>query len=351
MLRIEQGMVERVAHARSAADLHDLVQNAIRLEFSTIPPYLTALLSLHPGKNREIWSIIHEVVVEEMLHMTIGCNILNAIGGTPTIAAPDFLPVYPGPLPMGIGGLTVPLEKFSLDLVRSVFMEIEEPEKPLDIPLVGGVAAATPQFATIGSFYAALKAKLGELGDAIFTGDPARQVVPLAWFGSDRSLAITGSAAAMRAIDLIVEEGEGRPDTPFDPDGGYAHYYKFWEIAELRRIAADASAPDGFAFSGAAIPFDAAAVWDLTPNQTLDGLDRDSLAGRRASQFSFVFTKLMHALQVTFDGSPQGFDAAMGLMFELKLAGQMLVQLPAVVNGVPTGRNAGPVFRYSLFPM
>lgn len=351
MLQIERAFVERIAGAKSGADLHEMVHNAIRLEFSTIPPYLTALLSLKPGKNREIWSIIHEVVVEEMLHMTIGCNILNAIGGRPALAAPDFLPTYPGPLPMGIGGLNVPLQKFSLDLVRTIFMEIEEPEKPLDIPLVGGLAAPAPEFATIGLFYAALKTKLGELGDGIFTGDPARQVVPVAWFGEDRAFAITNGATAMRAIDLIVEEGEGTPERPFDPDGGLAHYYKFWEIAELRRIKPDTSAPDGFSFSGTAIPFDANEVWDLTPNQALNGLDPDSLAGRRASQFSFVFTKLMHALEATFDGNPQAFDQAMGLMFELKLAGQMLVQLPAVTSSAPTGRNAGPVFAYSLVPV
>jgi len=327
-----------------------MVQNAIQLEFSTIPPYLTAMLSLHPDGNREIWSLIHEVVVEEMLHMTIGCNILNAIGGQPTLASADFLPKYPGPLPMGIGGLTVPLEKFSLDIVRNIFMEIEEPERPLDIPVLEDLAAQVPEFATIGAFYAARKAKIKQLGDDIFTGDPARQVLPVAWFGK-RAFAIDGAETAAKAIDLVVEEGEGTPDSPFDPDGAFAHYYKFWEIAELRHIAADGSAPQGFSFSGPHIPFDAGKVWNLTPNQTLDGLDTNSLAGRRASQFSFVFTKLMNALHTSFNGNPGNFDAAMGLMFELKLAGQMLVQLPTIKNGAQTGMTAGPVFAYSYVPV
>ena len=42
--------------------------------------------------------------------MTIGCNILNAVGGTPGLNEPGFLPRYPGPLPMGIGDLAVPLQ-------------------------------------------------------------------------------------------------------------------------------------------------------------------------------------------------------------------------------------------------
>jgi hypothetical protein len=49
---------QAVGAARTATDLHDLVQAAIRLEFSTIPPYLTAMLSLRPGANREIWGNI-----------------------------------------------------------------------------------------------------------------------------------------------------------------------------------------------------------------------------------------------------------------------------------------------------
>lgn len=348
MLQIDRSYIDAIAGAQNGPELYNLVQNAIQLEFSTIPPYLTAMLSLHPDKNREIWALIHEVVVEEMLHMTIGCNILNAIGGQPGMAAPEFLPSYPALLPMGIGGLIVPLEKFSTDLMRNVFMEIEEPEEPIDIPLTAGAAMA-PAFGTIGAFYAALKDKLDELGDAAFVGDPSRQVVPTAWFG-DRAYPITNKTEALEAIDLIVEEGEGTPDTPLDPDGGIAHYYKFWEIAELRRIKADQNAPKGFSFSGEHIPFATDGVWDLTPNQKLADLDPDSLAGRRASQFSFVFTKLMQVLGATFDGAPDRFDAAMGLMFELKLAGQMLVQLPAVKNGLPTGKRAGPVFEYSMVP-
>ena len=68
-----------------------------------------------------------------MLHMAICANLLNAIGGTPQINHANFVPTYPGPLPLGIAdGLTVSLEKFSLGLVQNVFMEIEEPAHPRD---------------------------------------------------------------------------------------------------------------------------------------------------------------------------------------------------------------------------
>ena len=349
MLRIAPAFVQEIARARAPEDLHRTVKEAIRLEFSTIPPYLTAMLSLRAGANREIWNVIHRVVIDEMLHMTIACNILSALGGRPAIADAGFLPQYPGPLPMSIGdGLIVPLEKFSIDLMKNVFMEIEEPENPISIPTIA--LATETDVRTIGAFYMQLKATILALGDSIFIGDPNRQVVPQSWFG-ERAFPIHTAADAARAIDIIVEEGEGTTESPVDPDGDFAHYYSFEEIFRLRRIAKDTSVPEGFSFSGPAIPFDASAVWDITPNQKLTEIDRDSLAGRRASQFSFVFTKLMRALDKTFNGSPDGFDSAIGLMFELKLAGQMLVQLPAIRNGAPTGKNAGPVFEYSDIPV
>lgn len=350
MLKIAPEYVRDLYLAQSAEDLHRLVEQAIRLEFSTIPPYLTAMLSLHPGTNRGIWGTIHEVVVDEMLHMTIACNILNAVGGRPPLADPSFLPTYPGSLPMGIGDdLVVGLEPFTTDLMKRVFMEIEEPEEPIHIP-TAEAARDLPQFSTIGAFYTALAHALERLGDSVFVGDPERQAVPTTWFG-DRAFPILNVADAVRAIALIIEEGEGTPASPLDPDGEFAHYYRFEEIWRLKRIAPDPSAPGGYSFSGPTIPFDPAAVWPITPNQRLADLDHDSLAGRRASRFSFVFTKLMQALDRTFDGSPERFEAAMGLMFELKLAGQALVQLPAIKNGQNTERNAGPTFEFRALPV
>ena len=61
--------------------------------------------------------------------MSLACNILNAIGGSPAIDHPQFVPQYPGPLPGAVETqLIVPLAGFSLDLVKNVFMVIEEPE-------------------------------------------------------------------------------------------------------------------------------------------------------------------------------------------------------------------------------
>jgi Ferritin-like len=349
MLQIDRAAVDTVNGASSADDLVGLVQEAIRLEFSTIPPYLTTMLSLKPRQNREIWQTIHDIVVDEMLHMAITCNLLNALGQRPMIADRDFVLTYPSSLPLGIGtGLVVGLEPFSRDIVKRVFMEIEEPENPLVFRAARRLDEAVPSFSTIGEFYRSLAAKLVELGDGAFSRDPARQVVAPRWFPAERLFAITDTATATRALSLIIEEGEGTPISPIDPDGDIAHYYRFEGIWRGRRLIRDTTTAAGFSFSGPPYPFTADGVWPLTANQRLAGLDRDTEAWRRGHQFRVTFTRLLTALQRVFDGDPQHFDTAMGVMFELKLAGQVLASQPAILNGNPTGLTAGPVFEYAI---
>jgi hypothetical protein len=348
MLKIAPSYLRDVAAATRAEDLHQLLQRAIELEHATIPPYTTALLSLKPGTNQEIRDIIHSVTIDEMLHMAIAANVLNAIGGRPRIDDPDFVPTYPGHLPMGIGeGLVVGLEGFSRDLVKNVFMEIEEPEDPIEFPVLRALDAGLPEptFATIGQFYRAVIDKIANLGDSVITGDAARQVVSETWFG-DRLFPIRSAAAACRALTLIIEEGEGTPVSPVDPDGDLAHYYRFAEIFHGRRLIKDESAAQGYSYSGPSITIDTEGVYTLVANQKAEDLDPDTDARRHANQFGFTYTKLLKALQRTFDSEPDQLGAALGLMFELKLTGQVLCALPAIVDGQQTGKNAGPAFEY-----
>ncbi|MFN4089492.1 MAG: ferritin-like domain-containing protein, partial [Alphaproteobacteria bacterium] len=65
---------------RDVASLHRHLYAAMQLEHATIPPYLTALYSIHPGTNREAWHVIRTVAVEEMLHLTLVGNVMNAVG-------------------------------------------------------------------------------------------------------------------------------------------------------------------------------------------------------------------------------------------------------------------------------
>ena len=93
--------------------------------------------------------------------MTIAANMLNAIGGAPEINTSNFIPTYPGTLPMNIhAGFKVGLAPISRDLISTVFMVIEEPEDPLHFPVRPLALEATSGFATIGDFYRAITDKI-----------------------------------------------------------------------------------------------------------------------------------------------------------------------------------------------
>ena len=67
----------------SQSEMQTALQYAIELEHATIPPYLTALYSLKRGTNRAIAGLIRGIVIQEMTHMALAANMLNAIGGGP----------------------------------------------------------------------------------------------------------------------------------------------------------------------------------------------------------------------------------------------------------------------------
>ena len=116
-------------HYYSVEHLRQDLQNALELEHSTIPPYLTALASIKFSYNLEVQGILKEIIIQEMMHMALVANILNAIGGQPSLYSKEFIPRYPSRLPGGVQpDLIVPIEKVSLGLIRNIFMKIEQPE-------------------------------------------------------------------------------------------------------------------------------------------------------------------------------------------------------------------------------
>jgi hypothetical protein len=229
MLRITPHYIQSVTRAQKAEDLYPVLQAAIELEHATIPPYLTAAFSLKPGANDAARQILLSIANEEMLHLTIAANLLNAIGGSPEIDKPGFIPLYPGKLPMMIDdGLVVGLRKATRPLVNDVFMRIEEPEAPIvirvDPAMLPAVRAAPaqPPFPTIGSFYDALKSKIKALGDGIFQPSPPSnpQVIDNTWYAPDLLFQIVDVESACRAIDVIVDQGEGTKKAPRGRAGG-----------------------------------------------------------------------------------------------------------------------------------
>ena len=340
MIKLQPGIISGIRAAGSPDELGIYLQNAVELEHSTIPPYLTALFSLRPGTNTEIANHIQGIVIEEMLHMTIAANILIAIGGAPAINQRDFVPKYPGPLPMNIGDLKVGIEAFSIDLVINTFKEIEEPEHPIPVKTVE--AMAVEEFATIGQFYDAIKDQIRILGPSIFVQTSAPpQVVNTNWFDANRLFTITDVDTACRGIDVIKREGEGTSDSPFEsPEGVPAHFYRFGEIAAGRDLV---KTETGFAYGGDPILFDPAGVWPLRPNCKIADFPQNTQARARIEAFAYNYSALLNALHNAFNDDPAELDTAMGLMYDLRVGAVALMETD---TGDGSGQTVGPSFEY-----
>jgi hypothetical protein len=321
-------------------DAIDLLQMAIGIEFSTLPPYLYALYSIRPGSNAEASSRIKAVAIQEMVHMCLACNILNALGTDPILTAPT----YPGPLPGGISGggkdpLIVHLLPFSKDAMTQA-MSIEEPEDgPIDFPHEKALAMAEPTFMTIGQFYHYLDGFLKALPASKWSSRrnqiDDRQFLPGAIF------AVNGYAEAHLAIQDIVSEGEGSKTSPLDFSGEVAHYYRFAEIYN-DQILTKANNSTGFAWSGT-LGVDWDAVYPAIADPGSHDFSKDPPAARAAQdQCDEAFTRLVQELQKAVTGLSGSLGNAVRAMFDLRTAARHVLTVPLAVSS----QVAGPSFRY-----
>lgn len=326
MLNIAPTLIAQVRQAQGPEDLYGLVEDAIRLEHATIPPYLCAYFTLKPGANDAIGQIIRSVVIEEMLHMTIASNLLIAIGGAPEIDQPRFVPTYPGKLPMNVGdSVVVHLRKCTVEQIRDVFLAIEAPDEPIEFEK-GLLSAEEPR--TIADFYNAVIEKLEELGPSVFKGDVANQVIDTAGFGS-LMFPITDLASAKKAIEIIVVQGEGTKVSPDDPEGELAHYYRFRQIVEGRALVKDPAAKNGWSYSGEPLVIDPSGVWDMVDDPKTSDYAPGTKARVLVDQFNRTYSTLLRALHRTFNGDPGHLQQALGLMYDVRLAAQDVLATPA----------------------
>jgi len=209
------------------------LRTAVLIEHSTVPLYLFALYSLKSQLSNAAQTI-RGVATQEMLHMSVAANLLNAVGERPNFADKALRPTFPGPLPHHQPLLILDLERASLALVRNVFLEIEHPMTRRDVPEAG-------PYVTIGQFYEAvvrgfelLVRKYGERG--VFTGDPALQLTEGYEGGyadaDGRLIAVYDLATAKQAIHEIVREGEGTDRSEDDGTGELAHFWRFNQIGD-----------------------------------------------------------------------------------------------------------------------
>jgi hypothetical protein len=341
MIRLKRSMVAGLTGPNPVAEaVQTALQKAVELEHATIPVYLYALFSLNSAKNREIAQIIQSVVAEEMLHMTLAANVLNAIGGSPAIGQQGFIPTYPGPLPGGVeSGLTVNLAPFSMTQLQT-FLDIEQPAKPLEF----NDALAESDGITIGQFYGLISAAIGLIGESLFTGSLATQVGPKLM---PESVVVTNVASAQWAISLIVDQGEGTSSSPKEVGGGaYAHYYRFMQIQKGKRlvqVSYTGNPEVDYAYTGMPITFDPAGVYAVPSNPALTPYAPGSAQAFANDNFNYTYTSLLLALNTMFNGQPTQaqFNRVIGLMMSLK------EQSKAMMSGIPNPSVlTGPSFQY-----
>jgi hypothetical protein len=335
MILLQRNLLDSLDQPRG---LHHALQTAIKLEHATLPTYLYSLYSLGDD-NREIANLILSVILEEMLHFGLACNILNAIDGSPKIDVPGFIPDFPGPLPGGIeSGLRVHLKRFSREHDFDTFMVIEEPENPLNFP----AAALAEKPLTIGEYYTEVQKRIVHAGEGIFTGNPARQVSgPLSLF------AVKDVASAVKAITLIKEQGEGTSTSPLDPEHELAHYYRFAEIYHGRKLVAVPNPPPGtpddqkYRYDGAPIPFNKDKVLPVIDDPKQSKYPPTTQAHYLNDNFNYAYTSMLKSLHLVFNGQPDRLNSAIALMHSMRELAMEMMTSP-----LGNGLNAGPSFEY-----
>jgi hypothetical protein len=332
-------------HSEQIQTLDDLrrhLQTAVELEHATIPPYLCALYSIKDGSNREAARVIKSVVMEEMLHLALAANILNALGGEPSLRRTGFVPAYPAELPHSDGSFHVGLEKFSPAAVKT-FLKIERPAKP----------DAKPQaehYHTIGQFYAAIEDGLKRLcrGDRHFDGDPKRQVTGELYYGGGGRVApVTDLRSALAALKEIVHQGEGLPHSLSDGDDRlfgqprqYAHYFRFKEIL-CGRIYDKHDTPSSGP-SGPEFPVAWDAVYDMRPNPKATDYPPGSELRRKCDEFNAAYADLLNVLHRSFNGEPGLLGESAGLMYDLKYRAVALMRTPSGFGTTTAGATFEP---------
>ena len=336
---------------------------AAELEHGIMCQYLYAAFSLKQSQDEGLtadeqkavqrWrKQISHVATQEMLHLSLVQNLLSAIGGAPHMSRPNF----PHPARHYPAGVHLALMPFGDQALRH-FMFLERPEG-MDLKDADGMAAfgrALPameageivprgqDFATVGHLYRSIEAGIAHLADKygerwLFVGPPRAQATQQ-HFGWPELIPVTDAASAQRAIDEILEQGEG-------PRGQWrdAHFGQFVQILDEFEQLREANR----AFD----PVRPVVVVNVrsAERDAEVPLVTDPLARQVMDLFNVSYEILLQILQRFFAHTEETdvqlkalADASVNLMFEVvKPLGDLVTTLPA--GPEYPDRTAGPSF-------
>lgn len=341
-----------------------LLAEAAQLEHMIMCQYLYAEFSLKQGTDEGLsdeqlatvnrWRVVlHEIAVQEMLHLALVANLMCAIGAAPPFGRPNF-PQYSGHFPSGVQLDLLPFGEAAL----KHFLYLERPEGMELLDAEGFVPMAPPrvpvepdealprgqEFNTVGFLYRGiaegfrhLVAKHGE--DGVFIGSPTAQATPelLRW---PQLVAVTDLKTAVAAVETIIEQGEGACG-----DWREAHYGRFlgiWEEYQALREQDPAFEPARPALAAfVRQPFDS-----QDPRPLLGDPDTKVVAELCNLAYEVVLHVLLRFFTHT-DETPKQLEiligAAIGIMAAvLNPLGTRLTRMPA--GPEHPGRTAGTAF-------
>lgn len=309
--------------------LKDGLRTAVALEFSTIPLYLTALWSIIDQAN-PVAKSIRAVVHEEMLHLSLLCNLLAGLCEEPRLTG-TIVPVYPARLPGGVHPeLLLQLQGYGPSALAT-FMEIERPDKA--IPIRDEPDQSFPDHdETIGRFYSALLANFEALDPPLL---PDRQIAgPFTWF------VMTEIAHVQEAIGLIMAQGEGAANVPYSRYPRYlSHYYRFKSMDMGVELKWDDAAK--ILIKGTALP--QPSVYTLAPAPRHGyGLAAPPAVRTASEKFDRTYSAMLRLLEASWqDSGDKSFVRALEHMFDLAGLARILMQ-----TATPDGRGHCPTFLY-----
>jgi CDGSH-type Zn-finger protein/truncated hemoglobin YjbI len=336
---------------------------AAELEHGIMCQYLFAAFSLKQNEGEDLsaaelaaarrWrKVISHVATQEMLHLALVQNLLSAIGAAPHLSRPNF----PHPASHYPAGVHLALLPFGEEALRH-FMFLERPEG-MDIRDADGMAAfghAQPlmeagdivprgqDFKTVGHMYRSIEAGFQHLAakhgeDWLFVGPPGAQATP-EYFGWPELVPVTDLASAQRAIDEILEQGEG-------PRGAWqsAHFGQFVEILDEYLQAKEANL--GLT---AARPVQTVNVRPCDRDVEVP-LVSDTVTARVMDLFNVAYEILLQIFERFFAHTDESdaqlrtlADTTVGLMVRvIKPLGDLITTLPA--GPEYPGQTAGPSF-------
>jgi len=336
---------------------------AAELEHGIMCQYLYAAFSLKQSTDEGLddtalaavqgWRrALGRIAGQEMLHLALVHNLLSAIGGPPHFGRPN-LPLPARHYPAGVN---LELRPFGRDAVQH-FLFLERPEgmaledaarsvhpDHLAPPVTNDEIVPQGQdFATVGHLYRSIEAGLDRLAgkygeDGLFIGPPRAQAVP-DHFGMPELVPVTDLASAHRAVDTILEQGEGA-------QGAWqqAHFGQF--VAMQDELSALRAADPSFE------PARPVLVANVRPPQRDADLPliTDPDTARVADVFNVGYEVLLQLFSRYFAHTEETdaqlkllADSGFAVMFRvLRPLGELLTRLPVCPEH--PGRTAGATF-------